>query len=169
MILLVWASEKAQSLALVINEQLAREVQVAVSLQQACERLRSAEYAAVLVDQWISEPEPARTDLLFDCLGGAVPLFVNFAINNQERVLRELRAALERRQRETVLVRRNAEVALRDELKDDVTALLLSCGVAMREPGITEPLTLRLNQIKEVAVQIRARLAAGEEALAASR
>jgi len=167
MILLVWASERAQSLAAAITERQQQEVQIASTLQQGCERLRSDEYSAALIDQWISEAEPARSDLLFDCLGGAVPLFVNFGINSQDRVLRELRAALERRQRETVLVRRNAEVALHDELKDDVTALLLSCGVAMREPGLSESLSARLNRIKEVAIQIRARLA-GEEAPASS-
>ena len=168
MILLVWASEKAQSLASAINEHLTQEVHVAASLQQACERLRSLEYAAVVVDQWISEAEPARTDLLFECLGGAVPLFVNFGINSKERVLRELCAALKRRQRETVMVRRNAEMALRDELKDDVTALLLSCGVAMSEPGLSEPVSVRLNQIKDVAIQLRARLASGDQVVAAS-
>jgi len=165
MILLVWASEKAQSLASVINGRLTQEVHVVANLQQACERLHSNEYAAVVVDQWISEAEPTRSDLLFDSLGGAVPLFVNFGINGQDRVLRELRAALERRQRENVMVRRNAEVALRDELKDDVTALLLSCGVAMSEPGLSETLSVRLNQIKHVAIQLRARLASGDEVL----
>lgn len=168
MVLLIWASEKAPELAVAIQSKLQQEVHIAVSLERGCDRLRSAEYAIVLVDLWISEAEPMRTDLLFDAVGAAVPLFVNFGISGVDRVLRELRVALQRRERETKLVRRNTEVALRDELKDDVTALLLSCGVAMREPGLTEAVNLRLQQIKEVANQIRARLAAGDDALAAS-
>lgn len=167
MILLVWASEKAREIAPAIAERLKQEVRIAANLQKGCELLRGGGYSAVLVDQWISEAEPARTDLLFECLGDAVPLFINFAINNQERVLRELRAALQRRERESALVRQSAQVALRDELKDDVTALLLSCGVAMRESGLTETVNVRLQQIKQVADQIQSRLASGEERVAA--
>ena len=163
MILLVWASEKAKEIGAAIAERLKEEVRTAPTLQKGCELLRAGGYSAVLVDQWISEAEPARTDLLFECVGDAVPLFINFAINNQERVLRELRTALQRRQRESALVRQSAEVALRDELKDDVTALLLSCGVALKETGVTEPVNMRLQQIKQAADQIKIRLTSGEE------
>jgi hypothetical protein len=87
------------------------------------------------VDQWISEAEPVRSDSLFDSIRDAIPVFVNFALNNEERIMRELRAALQRRERERAIVRRSAQIALCDELKDDLTALQLSCGVALRETG----------------------------------
>ncbi len=158
MMLLIWSSEKAKGFARAIEEKIQEEVSVAATLAKGCEHLRSCEYSVVLVDQWISEAEPIKTDLLFDCIGTAVPVFVNFAISNQERILRELRAALSRRGRERILVQSSAKLALRDELKGEITALLLSCGVALREPGLSEPATARLRHIEEVANLINNRL-----------
>src|SRR5258708_2636683 len=69
-----------------------------------------------------------------------------------------LRAALEQRGREIRAARQDAVGLLRAELKDDVTALLLSCGLAFQERGLTETVTLRIKTIEEVAHQIRRKL-----------
>ncbi len=90
MILIIWASDRAKECALSIEHALQEPVQVATSLHEGCDRLRAGEYSAVVVDQWITgEPEP--TNVLFEHLGTAVPLFVNFGISGVERILRELR------------------------------------------------------------------------------
>jgi hypothetical protein len=57
-------------------------------------------------------------------------------LNNEPK--RELRAAFNRRGRETMLARHSARIALRDELKDDLTSLLFTCGMALGEPGLSE-------------------------------
>jgi hypothetical protein len=93
----------------------------------------------------------------------AVPVFVNFGISGIERILREIRAALSRRGLESVLARHSARQALREELKDDVTALLLSCGIALGEPDLSEATKARLKQIEELAQHMRSKLAVGEE------
>lgn len=138
---------------------------MASSLHEGCEQLRADEFSAVIVDQWVTEAEPEPTSVLFDHLGPAVPVFVNFGISGVERILRELRAALSRRGREMVLARHVARQSLRDELKDDVTALLLSCDVALRESAGT--VTERLVKIKELANQVRNKLAVSEQSLVA--
>ena len=169
MILLVWSSERAQDCARAIEETFQQRVHVAPTLLEGCEHLKLEEYAAVLVDQWITEVEPGQADYLFHHLGTAVPVFVNFGISGVERILRELRAAFNRRGRETMLARHHARLALRNELKDDVTALLLSCGLAMAEPGLSETAILRLKQAEEAANQIKSKLALlgeGESAVA---
>jgi len=150
MILMIWSSERAQDYALSIEHALQEPVQVASSLHQGCERLRSDEFSAVIVDQWVTEAEPEPTSVLFDHLGPAVPVFVNFGISGVERILRELRAALSRRGREMVL-----------ELKDDVTALLLSCDVALGE--CTGTAAERITKIKELAYQLRNKLAVSDQ------
>lgn len=132
---------------------------MAATLHEGCEHLRLEDYAAVLVDQWITEVEPGQADYLFHHLGTAVPVFVNFGISGMERVLRELRAAFNRRGRETMLARHNARLALRNELKDDVTALLLSCGLVLEEPGVNEAVVARLKQVEQAANQIKSKLA----------
>jgi hypothetical protein len=131
MILLIWSSERARDYAFSIEHAVQERVQIASNLHEGCERLRAEEFSAVIVDQWVTEAEPEPTNVLFDHIGPAVPLFVNFGISGVERILRELRAALSRRGREMVLARHVARQALRDELKDNVTALLLSCDMAL--------------------------------------
>jgi hypothetical protein len=162
MILMIWSSERARDYAFSIEHALQEPVQIAASLHEGCDRLRSDEFSAVIVDQWITEAEPEPTSILFDHLGPAVPLFVNFGISGVERILRELRAALSRRGREMVLARHVARQGLRDELKDDVTALLLSCDVALQETGVSKGSAERLRKIRELAQQITMKLALSE-------
>ena len=163
MILLIWASERAQDCAKAIEHAFQRQVRVVSSLHEACGHLESEEYSAVLIDQWITEGEPGQADFLFHHLGTAAPVFVNFGISGIERIVRELRAALNRRGRETMLARHNARIALRDELKDDLTALLLSCGIALGEPGLNDASVARLRNIEEAANRIRYKLTVAEE------
>jgi hypothetical protein len=163
MILLIWSSERASDCARAIEETFQQRVHVAATLQEGCEHLKLEEYAAVVVDQWITEVEPGQADYLVHHLGTAVPVFVNFGISGVERILRELRAAFNRRGRETMLARHNARLALRNELKDDVTALLLSCGLALEEPGLTETAIMRLKQVEAAASQIKSKLVLSEE------
>jgi hypothetical protein len=159
MILIIWNSGKAKECALAIEHAMQEAVQLASSLHEGVKRLRSGEFSAVVVDQWITEAEPEPTSVLFDHLGMAVPVFVNFGISGVERILRELRAALSRRGLETVLARHSARQALRDDLKDDVTVLLLSCGVALEEPELNECMRTRLQKIEDLAKHISEKLA----------
>ncbi|HUK49192.1 MAG TPA: hypothetical protein VLW06_16435 [Terriglobales bacterium] len=168
MILIIWNSAKAAECARSIEHAMQEPVQVATSLHEGVESLRSREYSAVVVDQWITEAEPEPTSVVFDHLGMAVPVFVNFGISGVERILRELRAALSRRGLETVLARHSARQALREELKDDVTALLLSCGVALNEAGLSESIRARLQGIEELARHMKEKLAITEEEKAAA-
>lgn len=163
MILIIWNSERAQECAHSIEHAMQEPVQVASSLHEGGEFLRSREYSAVVVDQWITEAEPEPTSVVFNHLGLAVPVFVNFGISGVERILRELRAALSRRGHETVLARHSTQQAMRAELKDDVTALLLCCGVALSEPEISPSLRSHLEKIEELAKHIKQKLAVPNE------
>lgn len=159
MILIIWNSGKANECARAIEHAMQEAVQVAPSLHEGLDRLRSGEFSAVVVDQWITEAEPEPTSIVFDHLGMAVPVLVNFGISGVERILRELRAALSRRGLETALARHSARQALRDELKDDVTVLLLSCGVALEEPELNASVRTRLQKIEDLAKHISEKLA----------
>jgi hypothetical protein len=171
MILLVWPSEKAQDCARAVQNTFQEEVHVVATLHKGCAELQSADYSAVLVDQRLSEAQPGQTSVLLDHVGSAIPLFVNFGISSQERILWELRAALSRHRREIKLARHRAKLELQGELTDAVTALLLCCGIALSEPGLSESVTARLKTIEEVTQQIKSKLAAAEikeETLAAT-
>jgi hypothetical protein len=162
MILLIWSSERAQDCAKAVEQAFQQPVRIVSSLEQASEELMAGTFSAVLLDQWACETTPAKADFVFQHLGGAVPVTVNFAISAVDRVVRAVRTALEHRNRETHLARQNACAILRAELKDDVTALLLSCGIALQEPTLTETAAERVKMIEEVANQIRRKLLASE-------
>ena len=72
-------------------------------------------------------------------------------------MVRELRAALCRRKREVVVARQAAEEALRGELKGTVTALLLSCEMALAAPDLSS-MEVKIRAIHELAREMRARI-----------
>jgi hypothetical protein len=162
MILLIWTSERAQACAHAIESMFQQPVKVVSTLQQASRALQAQEFSAVLVDQWITEAEPGEADYLIHHLGGAVPVFVNFGISGIERILRELRAALNHRGRETRLAQQNARTVLWNSLKDDVTALFLCCGVILDDPALDRGVAVRVKTLETVANRIKDKLAAEE-------
>jgi hypothetical protein len=167
MILLIWSSERAQDCARAIENSFQQPVKVVSSLQEASRSLQSTEFSAALVDQWATEAEPGQADYLVHHLGGAVPVFVNFGVSGMERILRELRAALYRRGRETQLAQQNARIVLWNSFKDDVTALLLCCGVILDDPTLSPGVTVRVQTIEAVANRIKEKLLAEDDASAA--
>jgi hypothetical protein len=162
MILLIWSCERAPDCARAIEDTFQQRVHVAATLHDGCERLRLEEYSAVVVDQWVTEVDPGQADYLFHHLGTAVPVFVNFSISGIDRILRELRAAFNRHGRETLVARHTARLGLRNELKDDVTALLLCCGIALDDPSLSEAAIARMKKVEEVVNQIKTKLALSE-------
>src|SRR5690348_3507653 len=100
MILLIWSSERAHDCAKAMEHALQQPVRIVPTLEEGCQELQSDTFSAVLLDQWLCEAAPAKADFLFQHLGGAVPIPVNFAISAVDRVVRAVRAALEHRTRE---------------------------------------------------------------------
>jgi len=162
MILLITPSARSQECAQAVHAATGHPTQVAATLQEAGSCLRSQEYAAVIVDQFLLEAEPDEGDRVLQHLGTAVPVHVNCAISGIERVVREVRAALICRQREEQVARRAAEQALWCELKESVTAMLLSCDLALAVPGVPQPAAEKLRSVHELACQIRTHLATAE-------
>jgi hypothetical protein len=163
MILLITPFAKAQQCADAIQEATGEVVQVASSLRQAVVSLRNQEFAAVVMDQLSLEAEPEECDLLMEHLETAIPVNVNFAISGPERVIRELRAALRRRKKESLLARQWAEEALRNDLKGTVTALLLSCEMALEAPSLPAPAEAKMRTAHELARELRNKLCLTED------
>jgi hypothetical protein len=86
------------------------------------------------------------------------PVFVNFAISGIERRVRALRAALQGRTKEVSVARKVAEGALRNELKGTVTAMLLSCEMALQVQGLPMAAQVKLQAIDELAREMRRKL-----------
>jgi len=120
--------------------------------------LRAQEYVAVLIDQAFLETEPVESDMVLEHIGTAIPVHVNFAISGMDRVVREVRAALHRHKKEVLIVRQEVQQVLRNELKSTVTALLLSCEMALRVPNIPGAAEVKMRSVRDLAQEVRVKL-----------
>jgi hypothetical protein len=159
MILLITPSAKVQESAKALEDATSEPLHVAATLRQAVGLLRSEEYSAVLVDQSLIESDPDESDLVLQHMGSAIPVYINFGISGLDRVVRELRSALHRRKREAVVATRTAEQNLRNELKGPLTALLLSCEMALEAPDISVA-GPKIRKAWELAKEVRTKLGA---------
>lgn len=158
MILLVSPLRKVSDLILSMEEATADPVAVCASLGDAITQLQTQKFSAVVFDQMLLDAEPEEAAVAFKHLEAAVPICVNFAVCGKERVLRELRSALERRKREVMQARRGAEDALRHDLKESVTALLLSCELALQVPELPPAAATRMQAVEALARDVSVKL-----------
>jgi hypothetical protein len=160
MILIITPSCSGQQCVDALKVATNREVQWAQNLQQAAAHLREQTYSAAVIDQFLLETEPEESDQMLEHLGTAFPVYVNFAVTGLERLVREVRSALHRRKREESAARRAVEDQMRSEMGETVTALLLSCELAMSLPGIPAPAAEKIQTIDNLARELRGRLEA---------
>jgi hypothetical protein len=162
MILLVTPSERGKSCAQVLQAATGHPTHVANTLQSAISSLRTEEYAAVVLDQFLVETEPDECNLMLSHLASAVPVYVNCGISGAERISREVRSALSRRQREEQAARRSAEQAIWSELNETVTAMLLSCDLALSTAGMSTAAAEKIHAVRDHAGHIRSLLEASQ-------
>jgi len=158
MILLATASERASECAAALKEATGEEVVVAESLARAATLLRAECYLAVVLDRYLLEAEPHEAETTLEHLGTAIPVQVNLAISGMERLVREVRAAVQRRQREEVRARKAAIGRLHGELSGTVTALLLSIELALETPGLAPAAAEKLQVVHELVKKLRKQL-----------
>ena len=158
MLLVITPSAKARGCAQAIQQVTSEETHVAATLSQAMAQLRAQEYVAVLIDQAFLETEPVESDMVLEHIGTAIPVHVNFAISGVDRVERELRVALQRHKKEVLLMRQEVQQTLRNELKDTVTALLLSCEMALQVPNLPAAAEIKMVSVRDLAQEVRVKL-----------
>jgi DNA-binding NtrC family response regulator len=161
MILLVTPCQRAAECAEALKENTGEEVLLAETLHHAVTQLRAEAYRAVVFDQHLLEAEPDQVENAMQHLGTAVPVQINFAVSGVERVVREVRAALQRRIREQAGARQAATGLLRSELNGTVTALLLQCELAREIPGISPAAAEKMETAYNLVQKLRAQLESG--------
>jgi hypothetical protein len=163
-ILMVTGIEGARNCATVVGAQLSMEVEVAEGRKAALAALRRREYLAVVIDETLAECDPAAAEKICDQAGLAIPMQINFAISGASRLVREIRAALNRREREQTLARRAAAAAIEAELKTTVAGLLLHSQLALNGAGVPAAVADRLRMVADLAGSLRQQLSAPSEA-----
>jgi hypothetical protein len=157
-ILIVTGIEGARNCAAVVGTQLGMEAEVAEGRKQALAALRRREFAVVVVDETLAECDPAAAEAIWEHAGLAIPLQINFALSGAARLIREIRAALHRRQREQALARRAAAEAIETELKSTVAGLLLHSELALNGSGVPQPVADKLRVVADLAGSLRRQL-----------
>jgi signal transduction histidine kinase len=163
-ILLVTGIEGARNCAEVVSKNLGRDVEVAEGRKSALATLRQREFSAVVVDDTIAECDPAGAEAIWERAGLAIPLQVNFALSGAARLIREIRAALHRREREQNLARNAAAAAIESELKSTVAGLLLQSELALSGMDAGSPAVERVRMVADLAGNLRRQLAPPEHA-----
>jgi len=158
MILLTSSLSSAQKCATALEEATAEPIVVAAALPDALAKLQAQEFSAVVFDQLLLDAAPDDAEVVLKHLGGAVPVYLNFALASQDRVIRELRAALSRRNRELIAAKREAEQSLRHELNEKMTALMLSCEMALQVPDLPELAETKMRAVDALAKEMREKL-----------
>jgi CheY-like chemotaxis protein len=157
-VLIVSPMADATQVAESLGTTLGCPVKVVAGHRAAVTELRHRDYSVVVVDDCMAEANPAATEVLWQNLGMAVPVQINFAFHGGPRLAREVKAAIGRREQQQVLALRAAASLLENELKSTVTGLLLQSQLALAEPALTPKLTGKLELVAELAGSLRRRL-----------
>jgi hypothetical protein len=159
-ILIVTGIEGARNCAAVVGTQLGMEVELEEGRKTALSALRCREYAVVVVDETMAECDPSAAEAIWERAGLAIPLQINFALSGATRLIREIRAALHRREREQTLARRAAAAAIENELKTTVAGLLLHSQLALSGSEASSPVADKLRMVADLAGSLRRQLSA---------
>jgi len=162
-ILMVTGIEGARNCADIVSAQLGMDVEVATGRKDALSALRSREFSAIVLDETLAECDPAAAEKICEHSGLAIPLQVNFAVSGAARLIREIRAALHRREREQALARRAAAAAIEAELKTTVAGLLLQSQLALNGSEVPGPVADKLRVVADLAGNLRRQLSAPRE------
>lgn len=155
--LLISASPRSQECAVAIEEATQVRTTVCGDFTKAATLVRSGEYAAVIFDQASLHPDPVIPENILRNAGLAVPVFVNSALMAQGRILAEVRSALARVEREKKLAIRQAEAGLRNEMKGEITGILIAAELALASPSLPVFAEEKLKDIEQLATRMRGR------------
>lgn len=158
MILLVTTSSRAKECAAALGQGTGHKTQVASSVPQAVTKMQAAEYDGLAIDQSLLESDFRALDTLLNRCGIAIPLYVNLALHSNERVVREVQVALRRAEKEKLMATRTAEQMLRNQLRSQVTGILLNSELALRQKSISPDVAEKVRSVRELAEAMRSQL-----------
>lgn len=159
-ILIVSGIEDVRNCAEVVAKQLELKVEVAEGRRAALDALRKKKFSVVVVDESLAECDPAAADAIWERSGLAIPLQINFAVSGAARIIREIRAALQRREREQTVALQAASASIERELKSTVSGLLLHSQLALSQAGVPAVVAEKLRLVVDLAGTLREQLSA---------
>lgn len=160
MILIITSSARGQECVDALNAATGENTEWAHDLQDAASHLREKNYSVAVVDQFLADSEPEESDQALEHLGTTFPVYVNFGIASMQRLVRDVRLALHRRQREEKSARRVVQQQMLSDMREVLTAMLLSCDLALSCPEMPAAAVSKVRAIDALTRDLRARLEA---------
>jgi hypothetical protein len=158
MIILVTASLRGEECAAAIEQKTHQKTQIARSVNQAITLLHNHEFDVLVLDESFQQIEVGAESLVANHAGMAVPIYVNLSLHGTERVAHEVSRGLQRLLAEKLSCRRTAESLLRNELRGEITSILLNCDLAMRETPLSSRVCQKLQVIHDLTHAMRCKL-----------
>ncbi len=158
MILLLTTSSRGKEYGAALERGTGHKTHMAGSVPQATSKLQAADYELLAIDQSLLEADFRALDTLLNRCGTAIPVYVNLSLHSPERIAREIQVALRRSQEEKLVAGRVAEKILCNELRSEVTGILLNSELALRHTGLAPEIAERINSVRELAEKMRSRL-----------
>lgn len=156
--LIITAMDGVEEIAAALAQKLGLTVEVAASRAAGLRLLERRSYALVVLDQMLADADAQGAELIWRRTGLAIPLQINFGLAGSQRLEREMRAALARRQREQQMASVAAAAAVDTALKNAVTGILLESRLALEEKDLPPSIEGRLRTLAGIANQLRDRL-----------
>ncbi len=155
-VLIIASGQPALQIATALRIEMGLQVEIATSRRSGLASLRRGEFSLVLLEESIAAAEPEAAEALYQSAIAAPVLELNFGITSVERVLRQVRATLSRRDHDQAQARAEATLYMQNELKSSLSGLLLESQLALREaPAAQEP---KLRRVVELVGALRNRL-----------
>jgi len=152
-ILLIASESIAEPVAEVLRKELAIDVKAVTSIRSALAAcFHRREFSLVLMDESFA----LNADKIYQEAGATPLLELNFAISSASRIVRQVRAALARREQQIIQARAVAAHSLQDELNATLSGLLLESQLALRKA--TPEQEPHLRRLVELASDLREHL-----------
>jgi hypothetical protein len=87
-----------------------------------------------------------------------MPIYINLGLHGCERIVRDVEVALRRSAGERRAAEHLADKLLRNELRNEVTGILLNSELALRQTGLFPDTAEKLKSVRELAEKMRTRL-----------
>lgn len=158
MILLVTTSSRAKECAAALEQGTGHKTHVSTAVPQAVSKVEAAEYEVLVIDQSILESDFRALDTLLNHCGLAMPLHINLALHGTERIVREVQVALRRGEQERRMASRSVERVLRNQLRSELTTILLNSELALRQQSISPDVAAKIEAVRQAAEKMRSQL-----------
>jgi len=163
MILLVTDCARGPQCAAALQRSTGERVEIIKSVRRCAQVLQDdklpvSSLIAVVVDSALIESESSAAEELLERADTALPIIINLAISGIDRVVRDVKLALQRYSKQRLLAMQAAESILRSQVKSAVTGILLSSQLALALPSLPPEAEVKMRAVHQLALSLRARL-----------